>query len=228
MRKEVRRRHDAHARANHVCTEHSALFDATPGGRKTRTALDTYVAQVDRLLALQSQWIQDGRVATEQCRLSRRAVRDAVKVIVRVGSLVSLDEATATEAMGATMRLPGPMSDDELLAHARALLERVLPHADAFVAEGLPPDLLTDLANQIQALSAARDEQTACRQRFTCAAESIRETLNRADKTIGALEAIAIVTPTAHSEVLLKLRMAKRVGPRATEPAAGDRWLRAV
>ena len=53
MRKDIRRRHDAHIRTLRVCTEHSALFDATPGGKKTRTTLGSHVADVTRLLALQ-------------------------------------------------------------------------------------------------------------------------------------------------------------------------------
>src|SRR5262245_45421448 len=77
MKKRIRRRHEAYARAHGVCTEHSALFDATPGGQKTRAALGTHVAEVARLLTLQEQSIQDRRKATEQCRLSRQTLRDA-------------------------------------------------------------------------------------------------------------------------------------------------------
>src|SRR5712692_1207469 len=214
MRKEIRRRHDAHVRAHGVCTEHSALFDATPGGQKTRAALGTYVADVARLLALQERSIQDRRAATEQIRFSRRALRDAAKGVVKVGKLVNLDDA-----MMAAMQLPGPASDDELLAYSRGLLDRVSSHADAFVAEGLPPDLLKNLANRIQAFAAARDAQAAAGQRFTAATESIRETLDKADNTVGALEAIAVNIPAARPEVLTRLRIAKRVGPRAAEPA---------
>ncbi len=38
MRTQVRRRHDAHLRANGVCTEHRAVFDAIAGGQQTRDA----------------------------------------------------------------------------------------------------------------------------------------------------------------------------------------------
>jgi hypothetical protein len=214
MRKQVRRRHDAHVRAQGVCTEHSALFDATPGGQKTRAALGTHVAEVDRLLALQKRSVEDRRAATEQCRLSRRTLREAAKAIVKVGKLVNLD------AIMETLRLPPATSDDELLAYSRGLLDRVSAHADAFVAEGLPPDLLKDLGDAIQAFAAARDAQAASRQRFTAASESIRETLDNADKTVDVLEAIAVNTPAAHPEVLTKLRMARRVGPRVIAPAA--------
>ena len=215
MRKEVRRRHDAHVRVNGVCTEHSTVFDATPGGQKTRTALGTSVADVDRLLAYQERSIQDRRAATEQCRLGRQALRDAAQAVVKVGKLVTLDEPTMS-----TLQLPGPASDDELLAYTRGLLDRVAAHAEAFVAEGLPPDLLTNLDAETQRFVAAKDGQAAARQGFTAAAESIRLAQDKADTTVDALDAIAVNTPAAHPEVLRKLRLAKRVGPRAgVEPA---------
>src|SRR4051794_8489026 len=111
MRKEVRRRHEAHVRAQSVCAEHRELFDATPGGLKARGALGTHVAEVDRLLALQERSIEDRRAATAECRVSRRTLRNAAKGVVSVGRVVNLDAAE----MG-TMRLPGDTNDDELLA----------------------------------------------------------------------------------------------------------------
>jgi len=61
--------------------------------------------------------------------------------------------------------------------------------------------------------------QAASRQRFTAAAESIRETLDKASKIVGLLEAIAVNTPAAQPDVLTKLRIAKPGGPRVLEPA---------
>jgi hypothetical protein len=150
---------------------------------------------------------------TEQCRVSRRALRDAAKAIVSVGRVVNLDAAV----MG-TMQLPGAATDDELLAYSRGLVERVSVHADAFVAEGLPPDLLTHLGDGIVAFAAAREAQAGSRQRFSAASKAIHETLDHADKTVDVLEAIAINTPDAPPEVLTKLRIASRVGPRVSAP----------
>jgi len=214
MRKSVRRRHEAHARVQSVCAEHSDVFDATPGGQKARAALGTDVSDVDRLLALQERSIEDRRAATEQCRLSRQTLRGAAKAVVTIGRVVNV----GADGMG-TMHLPGGASDDELLAYTRGLLERVSAHADAFVAEGLPPDLLKHLDEGIAAFAAARDTQAAARQRFSAAFESIRDTLDVADKTVDVLEAIAANTPGAAPEVLTKLRIAKRVGPRVSAPA---------
>jgi hypothetical protein len=44
----------------------------------------------------------------------------------------------------------------------------------------------------------------------------IRETQNNADKAVGILEALVVNTPAGRPEVLTRLRIAKRVGPRAT------------
>jgi uncharacterized protein YPO0396 len=214
MRKDIQRRHDAHVRVNGVCAEHSPLFDATPGGQKIRAALGTYVANVDRLLAVQTRSVEDRRAATEQCRVARRALRDAATAVVRVGKLVNLNETT----MG-TMQIPRARTDDGLIAYTRGLLDRVSSHADAFVAEGLPPDLLQKLDTGIRELAAAREARAAARQRFTAATASIRDTQETADTTIDALESIAVNLPAAHPEVLTKLRMAKRVGPRVEASA---------
>lgn len=211
MRKRVRRRHEAYVRAQSVCAEHTQLFDATPGGQKVRASLGAHVADVDRLLALQERSIEDRRAATEQCRRSRRALRAAARAVVTVGRIVNLGDAV----MG-TMRLPGGASDDELLAYSRALLERVSAHADAFVADGLTPDLLTRLGDDIAEFAAARDTQAASRQRFSAASESILETLDKGGKAVDVLEAIVLNTPDAPPEILARLRIARRVGPRVS------------
>jgi len=214
MRKQVRRRHDAHLRAQGVCTEHSALFDATAGGQRTRADLGTQVADVDRLLALQVRSIEDGRAATEQCRLSRVTLRNAAKAVVRVGKLVNLDASVMDR-----MQLPDVRNDEALLAYSRGLLDRVSGHAEAFVEKGLPPDLLKNLGDAIEGFAAARDAVAASRQRFTAATKTIFENLDTADKTLDVLEAIVLNTPAAGSEVLTKLRIARRVGPRPVVPA---------
>ena len=214
MRKKVRRRHEAQVRALGVFAEHSELFDANPGGRNVRAALGAHVAEVDRLLALQERSLEDRRAATEQCRRSRRTLRAAAAAVVAVGRIVHLDDVDMGE-----MRLPRRASDDELLAYSRALLERVSPHADAFVTNGLLPDLLTRLGGDIETFAAARDTQSASPRRFTAASESILETLINAARTADVLEAIVVNTPDAPPEVLAKLRLARRVGPRVHAPS---------
>ena len=77
-----------------------------------------------------------------------------------------------------TMQLPRRASDSDLLAYSPGLLERVSPHADVFVTNGLLPNLLTRLGEEIETFAAARATQAASPGEFTAASESILETLN--------------------------------------------------
>ena len=63
---------------------------------------------------------------------------------------------------------------------------------------------------------AAGDTQAASPQRFSAASESIHEALDSAGKALDVLEAIVVNTPDAPPEVLTKLRIARRVGPRVS------------
>ena len=215
MRKTIRRRYDAHVRVHDVCAEHSELFDATAGGKKTRATLGSQVAEVTHLLASQQRSVQDQRAALDDIRDARDALRNAAKGVVKVGRLV-----TVADARMSAMTPPGVRSDDELLAYTQGLLDRVSAHADAFVSEGLPLDLLQNLEDRMKAFVAAKSAFAAARQRYTAATHSILDTQAEADDTVGALEAIALNTSTADPDLLTRLRIAKRVGPRAEEPPA--------
>jgi hypothetical protein len=198
-----------------LANEHSAELDAEPGGQKTRLSLNTYRADIDSLLALQKQSLEDRRAATEQLRRGRGTLRNAARAVVKVGTLVDEDGQIP---MG-TMRVPGVGSDDDLLSYTKALLDRVTPHADAFVREGLPSNLLKTLADERQKFVQAKDLRDAAVQRSQAAAETIRETQDKADKTIAAIHAVAINLPNADAFVK-RLRIAKRVGPRAVSAPA--------
>jgi hypothetical protein len=210
MRKRTRLRHDGQTRANNVATEHSAILDAEPGVQTTRLALGTYVADVDGLLALQQRSLEERHAATVQLRKSRGTLRNAAKAVARVGTLIDPED----DALMGSMKLPGGVSDDELIAYTRGMLDRVTPHADAFVKGGLPANLLKNFADAIQQFVATKDLRDATVQRFQSATESIRETQDKADKAIDAIEAVALNLPAANPEFVRKLRIARRVGPR--------------
>jgi len=214
MRNDFRRRHLAHQRTKTVCAEHRELFDATDGGRDVRARHSTAVVAVDRLLTLQHGWIEDRRAATEQRRRARAAIREAMTAIAAVGRSMPLPSTLAL-----TLQRPGPMSDGVLIACARDLLARIAPHAGAFAAAGLPSVMLTILEDAIPRAEAAIAAQASSRQRFTAASDSVRERLADADTAARVLAVIARHTPGAPPEALIKLRIAKRVGSRATRTA---------
>src|SRR5579862_1198005 len=108
MRKDVRRRHDAQVRTTRVCTEHSPIFDTTPGGQNARTELATRVDDNNRLLAIQQRSLEQRRAATSQLREARSALRTALKAVVSVGKRVHPSDAVMD-----TIRPPQGASDDE-------------------------------------------------------------------------------------------------------------------
>ena len=217
MRARIRRRHEAQVRAHNVCTEHGAIFENTVGGRTLLDHLGGSVTEVARLLADQQLAIQERRAATHDVRQLRRELRSGAKVIVRIGRLVKVDEVTMS-----TMRIHRRNADGDLAAYLEGLIGRVSPYAGAFEAAGLPSGLLQTLADRLQVFVEARGAQTASSRRFTAATESIRAMQAKTQDTVAALEAIAAHPPGAQPELLTKLRIAKRVGPRVATTATPE------
>jgi len=214
MKKRTGIRHDSQVRSNDVCTKHSDTWDVTDGGKRVRLALNGYVTESTRLLAVRQRAVVDRRAATEQCRLCRRALRALGAMIVRVGKLVHLPD-TAMD----TLTVARSMSDAALQARMQGLHDRVLPYRDAFEAEGLPPDALTRLTAAIHALADARAAYASTIQEAAAAEEALHENQKRARLTILALESVAPTATSADREVVTKLQVARRVGPRTIQAA---------
>ena len=211
----VKLRHEAHVRANDVCTKNSDAVDVNPGAKKTRLALDGHVTESTRLIAVRDSAIEARKGATEQCRLCRAALRAAARPIVTISKRVSLPDTVVS-----TFTIPGSMSDEELQAHMQGLHDRVLPYKDAFEAEGLPTDTLTKLTDGIKALQDARAARAATIQDAASSEAALSENQDQASSAILALESVMPTTTQANRELVKKLRVARRVGPRTTQPAA--------
>jgi hypothetical protein len=212
MREFVKLRHASLVRSDDVCTEHSDVFDVNPGTKNTRLALHGYVAESTRLLALQKQAFAERKAATQQCQICRGVLRASCIAVVRVGKLVTLPDTVM-----ATLVIPSPMRDRDLLDYAQALHDRVLPYLQAFEDKALPPDGLQKLTDGIQALTVARAAYAATIQDSATADQAVQENHDKAALTISALESLI---PAPRRDVLTKLRIARRVGPRRVQPPA--------
>ena len=91
MRKNIRRRHEAHRRAQAVCEANPGVIDASDGSKTMAAALDASVGEVDRLLGDQGQALNARRVESEKARRARQAIRDIVSAIVDLSRVVELD-----------------------------------------------------------------------------------------------------------------------------------------
>ena len=172
--------------------------------------------------------LEVGRAARKPGTVVEQVVPDPHPLILKVGprgvgwethchfgKLAQLDDSTLR-----TIARPRLKGVEELIAYARGLVEIVASHAAVLQAEGLPADIGARLAGAIQGIVTARDARAEARLRSVAAKQAIQETHDRADKAVAALEAIADNTPSAHPEVLAKLRAAMRVGPRTAEAPA--------
>jgi hypothetical protein len=211
----VKVRHESHVRSNDLCAQNSDGIDVNPGAKKTRLALNDYVTESTRLIAVRDQAITERKAATRQCRLCRQGLRGSGNTIVKVARRVTLPN-TVMQAL----TVPGQMSDEKLQAHMQALHDHVLPYKDAFEAEGLPAGALTKLTDGIKALAAARATRAATIQDAASADASLSENQGLASTAISALEAVIPTDTQANRELVTKLKVARRVGPRKAQPTA--------
>jgi hypothetical protein len=211
MNKRNQLRHRAQARSNDVCAEQQAVFDATPGGSKTVQKLAGSVARYQTLSADLERHLDVRTAATKDCRTGRRDVRKGLNALVTIAPFAALDQSDAKE-----IRLPRTKTDDELVSVTREVLEKVAPHAQAFIDQGLPGNVLTDLPTALEAFAKARLAAARARRDYTTTSGAMTKTLNDGDEAIRVADTILRHAPSAPADAVQKLRIAKRVGPRTT------------
>ena len=164
MKKAIRRRHEARRRAQAICEENRGVIEATDGGRKALTRFNRSVDAVNQLFAEGQQALNDRRVAQADLAAARRRLRDILKAIVDVSAVVTLDEGSAK-----VMQLPEIGTDEQLLADANAIDGIVSAHTAAFVAEGLPDNVIGDLRTEIAVFVRSKKASSTARKTYTAA-----------------------------------------------------------
>ena len=214
MRIRFKLRHQAQARANDVCVGQAAVFDATSGGQKTAAKLSGAVTDVQRLNMDLEGYRDDRTAAAKDCRTGRATVRGGLTALVNIAPFVTLDPSAAT-----VLHLPLTNSDEDLLSVAREALDKVTPNAQAFIDQGLPANVLTDLPKQVAAFAAARLALAKARRDYTVTLDAIREALAEGDDAIRIAHTILRTTPSAPPDAIKQLRIAKRIGPSTANTA---------
>src|SRR5260370_2135750 len=162
MRNQFKRRQSAHVRGLAECAKVRSDFDANPGGQKAFGRLGTSVTTVRRLFAEQQRCLNDKTRAVEALSVGRRVLRSLLKAVVKVSALVELGLSAAK-----VMQLPRRSSDELLLADSQAIFDQLTLHKDVFLAEGLAPNVLTDLPAQMGQFEADKAACTDALRRFT-------------------------------------------------------------
>ena len=226
MRKTIRRKHEALRRAHTVCLSVRGVIEATDGGTAALAKQGAAVDQVESLYAEQQQALNTRRVAAADCDAARGRIRDLLKAVVDVSKVVQLAEGSAK-----VMLLPEFGSDELLLADANAIHDAAAANAAAFVAAGLPDNVLTDLQAQIGAFKAAKAVLANVRNTFKATTQAARTALKGGDEANAVIDAILAHGPNADPKALTRFRAAKRIGPshagetpaaQAEQPATGQ------
>jgi hypothetical protein len=211
MRNDFKRRQSAHVRGLDECAKVQSDFDANPGGQKAFGRLGTSVTAVRRLFAEQQRCLNDKTRAFEALSLGRRVLRSLLKAVVKVSAVAELSLSAAK-----VMQLPRRSSDELLLADSQAIFDQLTLHKDVFLAEGLAPNVLTDLPAQISQFEADKAASTEAQRRYTAATDGIRRALDAGDDAMEVCAAYLESLPNPDESVIRKLHIAKRVGPKST------------
>ena len=208
MKTTNRRRQEAHVRTQAVCVDHRDTLEATQGGKDMVVQLGTSVAVVKQGFTDQQRGSKEVHAGAAAAGKARRTLRARLKSIVRISRILKPDAGLAEP-----LRMPRVASDELLLADARMIAGHATTVADAFVAHGLPANVLTDLPAQIAALEQAKLAQAAGNERRLTANAAILTALNAGDDAIDALEAILVSASETDPNALIAWKNAKRVGP---------------
>ena len=220
MEKRQRFRQLAYSRFNALCADHRDTLETTNGGKQSVADLGTSVASAEQRSQERQRRLEEERVAVKDCRTWRRILRGVLQAIVEISRSVVPAEGTAE-----VMHTPGKVNDESFLAETRAIQDKVKQYESEFLAQGLHPVVLKNLADGIDRLAAARLAREKARALRVAAGQSLREDLTTAKKAMRRLHTIVVTTPGIDAEVVNAFRTAKRVGPskaKAEAPAQPD------
>jgi hypothetical protein len=208
MNKEQRFRHVAYSRFNALCADHRDTLETTQGGKQAVADLRDSVTAVDQRSQERERRLEEERVAVKDCLTWRRILRGVLQAIVEISHSV-----VPVQGPAEVMHVPGKVNDELFLAEARAIQDKVKQYESDFLAQGLHPDVLKNLADGIDRLAAARLAREKARTLRVAAGKSIREDLTTAKGAMRLLHTIVVTTPGVDSNVVNAFRAAKRVGP---------------
>jgi len=215
MKKSDRFRQTAYTRFHALSVDHRDTLEASQGGKQAVADLGDSVNAVDQRSQERQQRLEEERVATKECRSRRRVLRDALRAIVQVSRSIVPADGTAE-----VLHTPGRVNDEDFLAEAAAIQDKVKAHENEFVASGLHADVLKALADGIDGLATARLAREKARTLRVAAGKSIHEDLGKARAAIALLHTIVTTTPGVDPNVLNVFQAAKRIGPSKAKEVA--------
>jgi hypothetical protein len=166
--------------------ERAAAFPPTTLGGELFTRLSTVINELDTHTTAQA----SGRNSTLQSSTSKAAARDELRRDLEAISRTARVMASSTPGLEDKFRAPRSVSDQALLATARAFAADAQPLAGEFIARGLPTDFLADLSADIEEFEQVINLKIQKRESQVTATAAIDNTLERGVNIVRELDVI--------------------------------------
>ncbi len=181
-----RRRFETFLRVRAFMTDRSAQFPSTTLAGELLTQLNAVIDEMNTHTTAQT----SGRSAVLQSSTSKAAARDELRRDLDAISRTARVLASSITGLEDKFRAPRSVSDQALLATARAFAADALPLAAEFKRRGLPDDFLEDLNADIAEFEQAINEKIRKRGAQVAATAAIDDALERGINIVRELDAI--------------------------------------
>lgn len=186
MKDRARHRHEMFLRVREFCASRAAEFPATTLAGELVARLNGVIDEMDTHTAAQS----SGRSASMQTTVSKAAARDELRRALEAISRTARALAISIPGLEDKFRAPRSISDQALLAMARAFAADALPLKAEFTRRGMPDDFLEDLASDIEVFEQAINQKIQKREEHVAATAAIDSAIERGVNTVRELDAI--------------------------------------
>jgi hypothetical protein len=151
---------------------------------------------------------------------ARKRLRDTLRAIGRTARALAID----SPGLDLKFRVPKTNGDHALLTAARAVRRDAREFASEFIAHGLPPTFLDDLAEDIRAVDQAGTDYNAVKQAGVAATAGVHAALARGFASVRRLDAIVANVFRDDTPALAVWQLARRVGRgrRSAAPASDE------
>lgn len=186
MKDTERRRYEMFLRVREFIQSRAAQFPPTTLAGELFTRLNAVIDEMDAHTRAQS----SSQSATLESSTSKAAARDELRRDLEAISRTARAMALTTPGLEDKFRYPRSISDQELLATARAFAADAVPLQAEFLRRGLPDDFLADLNNDIEEFEGVINLKIQKREAQVAATAAIDSTLDSGLNVVRELDAI--------------------------------------
>ncbi|HEX8139327.1 MAG TPA: hypothetical protein VF544_17325 [Pyrinomonadaceae bacterium] len=186
MKDTVTWRYEMFLRVREYGATRATEFSATTLAGELFAGLNEVIARIEAATAKQA----SERSAALESSDSKAAARDELRRDLEAISRTARAIAISQPGLEDKFRAPRSISDQALLALARAFAADALPLKAEFIRRGLPDDFLEDLASDIEEFEQAINRQIQTQEAQVAATASIDPLIERGVNIVRELDAI--------------------------------------